>query len=122
MPVDAKTGSRSDWLSKAHITDTLKGLRSRHVIVFADSCYSGTLTRSASRGVRLYTKLKYFVGRLLSKKSRTVLSSGSLEPVLDGGEGNHSIFAKALISALRDKKAALDGTSLYSAVRSEVGP
>lgn len=120
LPVDAKMGSRSDWLSNADITDTLKALRSRHVIVIADSCYSGTLTRSASRGVQLDTKSKDFVGRLLSKKSRTVLASGSLEPVLDGGGGNHSIFAKAFISVLRDNKAAIDGTSLYAAVRSEV--
>jgi hypothetical protein len=43
-----------------------------------------------------------------------------LEPVLDGGAGNYSIFAKAFISVLRDNKAAIDGTSLYAAVRSEV--
>ncbi|MBC8451978.1 MAG: caspase family protein [Rhodospirillaceae bacterium] len=120
LPVDAKTGSRSDWLSNADITDTLKALRSRHVIVIADSCYSGTLTRSAARGIQLDTKSEDFVERLLSKKSRTVLASGSLEPVLDGGGGKHSIFAKAFISVLRDNKAAIDGTNLYVAVRSEV--
>jgi hypothetical protein len=36
LPVDSKTGSRSDWLSNADTTDTLKDLRSRHVIVIAD--------------------------------------------------------------------------------------
>jgi hypothetical protein len=65
------------------------------------------------------TGSKNFVVRLLSKKSRTVLASGRLEPVLDSGGGNHSIFAKAFISVLGDNKAAIDGTSLYAAVRSE---
>lgn len=120
LPVEARSSSRSDWISNADITDTLKALRSRHVIVIADSCYSGTLTRSAPADTRLDSKSRDFVERLLSKKSRTVLASGSLEPVLDGGGGRHSIFAKALISALRENEVAIDGTNLYTAIRSEV--
>src|SRR5262245_14583412 len=31
---------------RADITDTLRALKAKHVLVVADSCYSGTLTRS----------------------------------------------------------------------------
>ncbi|HEX2245327.1 MAG TPA: hypothetical protein VHH94_03455, partial [Gammaproteobacteria bacterium] len=35
------------------------------------------------------------------KRSRMVLTSGGLEPVLDAGGGNHSVFAKALLDVLK---------------------
>ncbi|MEC7302238.1 MAG: caspase family protein, partial [Pseudomonadota bacterium] len=37
LPVDAKQGHRSKWLSNTDITDTLKSLATRHVMAIADS-------------------------------------------------------------------------------------
>jgi hypothetical protein len=52
LPVDAKPKRRSRWISNVTITDTLKGLSAKHVMVVADSCYSGTLVRGADVGSR----------------------------------------------------------------------
>lgn len=120
LPVDARPDSRSDWLSNSDITDTLRAIKSRHVMVIADSCYSGTLTRSTPGRPQLDARTEDFINRLWSKKSRTVLASGSLEPVLDGGGGGHSVFARVLINVLQDNTTAIDGTTLYALVRNAV--
>ncbi len=48
-----------------------------------------------------------------NKRSRTVLVSGGLEPVIDG---KRSIFAKAFLDALRDNTGVLDGQHLFSTI------
>ena len=45
LPVDARVDRRSHWVSNGDLTAALKGLFAKHVMVVADSCYSGTLTR-----------------------------------------------------------------------------
>ena len=60
--------------------------------------YSGALTRSAL--ARLEAGMSneardHWLKSMAEKRSRTVLSSGGLQPVLDDGGGNHSVFAKA---------------------------
>lgn len=44
--------------------------------------------------------------------------SGGLEPVLDSGGGNHSVFASAFLDALADNSGLLEGSSFFTQVRS----
>ena len=61
------------------------------------------------------------VERISMKKARTVMASGGLEPVADdGGKGNHSVFASALIEALNENQGILDATLLFSKIRRPV--
>ena len=45
LPVDADPDFKADWISNADLTDALKTFNSDHVMVVADSCYSGALVR-----------------------------------------------------------------------------
>ena len=116
LPVDARKNRRSKWLSNATITDTLKTLQAKHVMVVADSCYSGTLTRGS--GVKL--RSADYWKRMATKRARVVLTSGGLEPVADAGGGGHSPFAKAFIKALQANDAVMDGTQLFADIRRPV--
>lgn len=126
LPVDADKNTRARWVSNADITDTLKALKAKHVMVVADSCYGGTLTRDGNvelngmRGLKLIEKTSGYLETLNSKKSRTVLSSGALEPVSDQGGGKHSVFAYAFLKSLRENTNLLDGTQLFGEVRKQV--
>jgi N-acetylglucosamine kinase-like BadF-type ATPase len=53
---------------------------------------------------------------MLKLKSRTVLTAGGLEPVIDNGGGGHSVFANALIKALKSNDGLLEGQQLYRKV------
>lgn len=120
IPVDAELGNRANWLSNADISDTLKAMRARHVMVVADSCYSGTLTRDAGRGISLPVARDTRLDRIRRLRSRTALTSGGLEPVLDGGGDGHSVFARAFLTTLQENTGILDGTDVFHQVRNRV--
>jgi hypothetical protein len=116
IPVDADQERRANWLSNSDIADTVRAVRARHVLVVADSCYSGTLTRGLSV---MGTPLDDYA-RLAGKRARTALSSGGLEPVEDAGGGGHSVFAKAFLNALAHNPGVVDMSQIFSSLRREV--
>jgi uncharacterized caspase-like protein len=121
LPVDARPDTRAQWVSNTEVTDTLKAMSARHVMVVADSCYAGTLLRE-DRGIALVTgsERDVFLTRIAQKRSRTVLSSGGIEPVQDSGGAGHSVFAKAFLDALEENRDVLDGQGLFARIRRPV--
>jgi uncharacterized caspase-like protein len=119
LPVDADEDSPVNWLSNSTITDAVKAIQAQHIMVVADSCYSGTLTRD-TRGIKVRVKKSDYVAKTHGKKSRTVLASGGLEPVSDSGGSGHSVFAKAFMDALRDNEGVIDGLDVFAYVRKQV--
>ena len=116
LPVDADRDDPTNWVSNASITDAVRAIRAKHVMVVADSCYSGTLTR----GVNLSIRTPDHIARLSGKVARTVLTSGGLEPVADSGSGGNSVFAGAVLAALRENSGVLDGHTLFTKIRRPV--
>ncbi len=123
IPVDAKRDDPTDWIPTYAITDQLKIMSAKHVLVVADSCYAGKLTRSSlaqlkpgiSEDARL-TLLKTFS----QKRVRTALTSGGLTPVADGGGGKHSVFSKAFLDVLAENHLVLEADRLFLAIRARV--
>ena len=116
LPVDAARDNEANWLSVSAISRNLKAMFARHVLVVADSCYSGTLTRNASIGVPVAAAKQAWYKRLAEARSRTALTSGGLEPVVDGGGGGHSVFAKAFLAALAGRDEILTGQALHGLI------
>lgn len=117
LPVDAALDEPSNWLSNATITTMLRGLHAKHVLVVADSCFSGSLTRSF--GYRKHPPS--YIHRLAGKRARVVLTSGGLEPVADQGGGGHSVFAKFFLRALKENRLpVLEGSRLFLGIRQPV--
>ena len=117
LPVDAEKDIETNWISNSHMTTTLRAIRAKHVMVVADSCYSGKLTR----GMNIKNRTTSYLARIVQKRSRTVLSSGGLEPVLDsGGKENHSVFATAFIEALTENEDIVDATRIFTKIRRTV--
>jgi TPR repeat protein len=99
LPIDAGQ-DEANWVSNDDITNYLKAMHARSVLVVSDSCYSGALTRADAKPIRVGGADEW-VRRMADKRSRTALTSGGLEPVLDGGGGKYSVFAKAFIDVLQ---------------------
>ena len=114
LPADAMRDNEVNWISNANMTSTIRAMQAKHVMIVADSCYSGKLVR----GIHIKPKTPDYLTRISRKKARVVLSSGGLEPVIDsGGEGEHSVFASAFIQALRDNTGIMDGSTLFTKIR-----
>ena len=111
LPVNARKDNTLAWISNSSITANLRALKVKHVLIVADSCYSGKL----ARGVHIINKTPGYLSRLSRKRARCVISSGGLEPVIDsGGDGLHSVFATAFLNALQENKDILDGAQLFN--------
>jgi hypothetical protein len=119
VPIDGQSNQPKSWVSNEVITNFLGASAAKHIMVVADSCYSGTLTGAAIRPIPATAKDEdvLFISRV---KSRTVLSSGGLAPVLDTGGNNHSIFAAAFIRALNAGDGLLDGYRIYEEIGTQV--
>lgn len=117
LPVDAASDNPVNWLSNASLTATVRAINAKHVLVVADSCFSGKLTR----GINVQIRASDYLARMARKRARTALTSGGLEPVLDaGGTEGHSIFASAFIQALSENEAVIDMSQMFSFIRRHV--
>ncbi|MDA0231489.1 MAG: caspase family protein [Proteobacteria bacterium] len=120
LPVDAHQSNSANWVSNDDITDMLKAIPARHILVIADSCYSGTLVRAAPADFDTWEDRRDWLKRIVEKRSRTALASGGLEPVADAGGGNHSVFAAALLGVLQENTEIVEATVLFAPVRKKV--
>ena len=117
LPVDAEKDNEVNWISNTYVISTVKAIRAKHVLVIADSCFAGKLTR----GLNVTPESSVQIDRIADKKSRTVMTSGGLEPVIDtGGKDKHSVFASAFIDVLKENKDAVDASSLFVNIRRKV--
>ncbi len=116
LPADARPNRRSAWVSNDILTGTLKAIEAKHVMVVADSCYSGRLVRGANVTMGDPEYLK----KMSRKKARVVITSGGLEPVADNSGDGHSPFTSALINSLQQNNGVLDGNSLFNIIRRPV--
>ena len=117
LPIDADRNTPTNWVSNADITDMIKAMQAKHVLIVADSCYSGTLTR----GLLVAQTDAGYIRRMAEKRARTALTSGGLEPVVDaGGNAGHSVFAGALIDVLMGNTGVMDGQDLFAQISGPV--
>lgn len=115
LPVDASLATKEAWIRNSAITDTIKSMKAKHVLLVADSCFSGTLLRNVD-----IRRTGRFYEQMANRSARLVMTSGGIEPVMDEGGDGHSVFARNLIRKLRSSDQIIDGTSLYQAIREPV--
>ncbi|MEC8809753.1 MAG: caspase family protein [Pseudomonadota bacterium] len=123
LPVDAEQDNSRNWISNAAISDILNTLKAKHVMVVADSCYAGTLSVAAMPRVdeSMPDDLqKEWILAMSQARARTVLTSGGVAPVLDGGGDGHSVFSRAFLDTLRKSDGIIEGHSVYREVLSRV--
>ena len=123
LPVDAEPDSTANWIPNVQVTDILNQMSARHVLLVVDSCFSGTLTRSALTRLEAGKSPEAWanwVKLMNGKRSRTALTSGGIAPVLDAGAAGHSIFAKALLDALGKNSGVIEGQRLHQELASSV--
>ena len=123
LPVNAERERTTYWVSNSAINDYLAILDARSVLVVADSCFGGAMSTDPSTmmlgGDAQLSERLIELG--LSRKARFVLSSGGLRPVLDGTEGQHSIFARAMIEVLQESDGLLRAQDLFNRVAQRAG-
>ena len=117
LPVDADnviTQDTTQWISNDDISNILSRIKSNHILVIADSCFSGSLTtRGSDANLSNDDKVNIFKN-MIDKKTRRALTSGANEPVLDSGGDGHSIFADSFLKILSNVGTPISTGDIYS--------
>lgn len=123
LPVDSSLDDDVNWIPTDRVTGIMNLMSAKQIMVVADACYSGIMTRASltrletGKSKEAYSK---WLKKMAAYKSRVIISSGETKPVLDGGGGKHSVFAKALVDTLRDNDKILLGIDLHRAIAEKV--
>lgn len=94
--------NKSTYLEYSSIYNYLKAIDTHHTLIISDSCFSGSFFKH-----RKLDKLELAKDRLGEIPSRWALTSGRIEPVVDGKPGENSPFADSLIRNLKTNKESL---------------
>jgi hypothetical protein len=111
---------QSQAVSSMQISEWLKALPARHVLVVADSCYSGRWVHT-SGGMKLTAsdiadQLKFS----LQQQSRTLIASGFPNPVTDDSGKPGSVFTRRLVELLVENRGVLVDDVMYSYLRDRI--
>jgi len=99
------------WLPNPQIRSLLSMIRSRHVLLVSDSCFSGDIL-NVERGSQPEITDEYFK-KAYARRSRQVLTSGASETVPD-----ESVFTRALVRLFEENtKPYLDPFMLFNEIR-----
>lgn len=101
LPVDALPDNDTHWIIIDAITSNIRRFVSKHILIVADSCYSGTFTRRIAVDMRAGRERNRYLHKMASRTSRTLMASGGNEPVSDLGSEKNSVFAKAFMTGLQ---------------------
>jgi hypothetical protein len=117
VPVDATTASTSKYISNSDIQTYVSGIKSKHTLLVSDACFSGDIFRGNTLTVPFEESEKYYK-EVNSLVSRQALTSGGLEPVMDGGKEGHSVFAYYLLKTLESNQSKyFDASQLYTKIK-----
>ncbi len=101
VPSDATSMSTAGYIANSNVVDQVRGIRSKHTLLIADACFAGDIFRSGTALTTPETTQRFYT-QALRTPSRRAITSGNLEPVMDGGRDGHSVFAYYFLKALRD--------------------
>lgn len=110
---DAKLADAASWIATAEVSDQLGAMKAMQILVVADSCYTGVLPYRMPSARKHAESRDSWLQRLSQMRSRTVLTSGTLQPVPDSVGTGHSLFAEAFLKALRENNAVTDAATLF---------
>ena len=100
IPANGSMNSLSSLILHSTLKAYLQPIQARHILLIADTCFSGGLMASRSLeedGSKLAERVEAFPSRIL-------LAAGRIEEVEDGIRGDHSPFAKSVLTYLDEKR------------------
>ncbi len=112
LPVDAEKSNTAFWIPNSRISDFLKATNSKHTILIADACFSGSIFKTRVA----FNDAQPAINRLYEKPSRKAMTSGNLKEVPD-----ESVFIQYLIKRLDENvEKYTSADMLFSSFRQAV--
>lgn len=125
VPYGDQTGY-NNYIDLTTLGNIVTKIQSEHILLAIDACYSGTIDQEiAFKGsgfARPYENNEIRRNRIISLQlkynSRLLITSGGKERTPDGAD--HSPFASAILSGLRNTYTSGDGLFLFSDLKAQL--
>ena len=95
LPRDARKDKNTNWIRNGTIRDYIGGINSRHTLLIADACFSGSIFKTRNAFDRSTTAIE----ELYKLPSRKAMTSGTMTEVPD-----KSVFVELLLKRLADNE------------------
>lgn len=113
IPSNGRKSSTADWFRNTTLTDQLRTIKSKHTLLIADACFSGSIFKSRSVFI---SDEAVAIKKLYELPSRKAMTSGTLTEVPDRSE-----FLKYLTKRLEtNSEKYLPSAELFSSFRRAV--
>lgn len=103
LPIDADPNDKKTWISNVAVTGLVDSMSAKHVMLLADSIFSGTLSRASliRVGASMAPNERLQAYEMASvAKARTVLSASLNDSLRTADEFGHSLFTSAVLDRL----------------------
>lgn len=106
VPVDSKSKSTVNYISNSNLQTFLSGIPAQHTLLVSDACFSGNIFRSRTETLSPdeFDNINRYYREVNKRMSRQALTSGGIEPVMDGGREGHSVFTYYFLKALKQNE------------------
>ena len=91
LPTDAKQSNTAFWIRNSTIGDYMSSINSKHTLLIADACFSGSIFKTRSA----FNDANQSINKLYEMPSRKAMTSGNLKEVPD-----QSVFLDYLVKKL----------------------
>ena len=111
LPVDANKTNTAYWIPNSRISDYMSSIKSKHTLLIADACFSGSIFKT--RGL---IDAKPSINKLYELPSKKAMTSGTLKEVPD-----KSVFLQYLVQRLNENSEKyISSDILFSSFREAV--
>jgi len=112
LPVDAKKSSTAFWIPNSRISDYMSSINSKHTLLIADACFSGSIFKTRSA----FSDAQPAINKLYELPSKKAMTSGNLKEVPD-----KSVFLQYLVKRLEENKEKyISSDMLFASFRQAV--
>jgi len=112
LPVDAKQSNTAFWIPNSRISDYMSSIKSKHTLLIADACFSGSIFKTRSA----FSDAQPSINKLYAMPSKKAMTSGNLKVVPD-----KSVFLQYLVKRLNDNpEKYISSDMLFASFRTAV--
>jgi len=112
LPRNASWNDQSEWLSNSTVRDYIRGIKTGHIFLISDACFSGGIFKTREA----FIKPDVSIQKMHEMPSRRAVTSGALKTVPD-----RSVFVEYLVKKLEENKEKyLYAEKLYVTIKEPV--
>ncbi len=112
LPTDAKKNSTAFWIANSRISDYMGSINSKHTLLIADACFSGSIFKTRSA----FADAQPSINKLYDLPSKKAMTSGNLKEVPD-----KSMFLYYLVKKLENNNEKyISADMLFASFRQAV--